>query len=1080
MLTLPLFRLVMDLSRIVCRRLTTAFLFFVVFNASPFAQTLSRQSNETPGQEMIKRMWGLSPHDTLRSIGDPSLPPGLRRAQVFTTHPVSSAEYPRTGSFKATGSVDTTWVRYFRNRQLVPAQDEVAHVAVDSKGNVFVTGVAQGSSGSWDVVTIKYSPSGDTLWTRRDPTTATPILAIDKSGNAYVAGTSTGIHSQNQDYVTTKYDPNGKVDWIRWYNGPANGNDHLNALAIDSSGNIYVTGGSVGPSHPGHDYLATDFATIKYNAAGDTVWIRYWDGPDSLGDQATALAVDDSGNVYVSGASIDSLYSFPDNLPSSCATIKYNSAGDLVWASRYRRPRRDAHDSPIAIAVADSGAVYVGVNSFTRFDAMDGGFDFVTLKIDSRGDTVWSRVYDHAWDEIAALTADGSGNVYVTGNNGDRYFESLSSMVTIKYDRFGDSVWTRTYNAPGSQRDYASSLAVDPDGYIYLTGSVHDSTSWMDYAIIKFDPMGQIVWARTYNSPYNGSDYPASMALDATGNVVVTGEAWSRSASLEKYPTAAFATIKYASSGDSLWAQTYNEPRLLDADNRASGFDVDGNGNAYVTGTASYVINTSTAVTVKCNPFGDTVWTRNPMGLAGKATLPAFKTDAMGNVYLAIASQGYNTWYDDILTTKFTSNGDTAWSQRFDGPMKMEDAPNALALDESGNVYVTGSNETISNRWGCVTIKYSADGKSGWAKKFSSTLTGIDEGRAVAVDQIGNVYVAGFNYRGDALPDSSSDFLAIKYNPAGDTVWARRYNGSANIRDEANLVAVDEAGNVYVAGSANMDRVYTGSWTSSDFAVIKYNANGDTLWARTYNGPANRVDIPTSLAVDRFGSAFVTGFSQNSDRAYDCTTIKYSATGDTAWVRRSSQDSTGQAYVIVDAQGFAYVTYSGPDADSTNVTTKYSPSGAEEWTARFSHFAHVVGIRLDNERNVYVAGTALTSEGPKYAVVKYAQSPTYVKDGASLVPTSSALEQNYPNPFNPFTVIKYTVGGAGGLGLGARSVELKVYDVLGREVAALVNERQAPGHYTVPFDASRLASGVYFYRLIVGNYVDSKKALLLK
>jgi hypothetical protein len=100
--------------------------------------------------------------------------------------------------------------------------------------------------------------------------------------------------------------------------------------------------------------------------------------------------------------------------------------------------------------------------------------------------------------------------------------------------------------------------------------------------------------------------------------------------------------------------------------------------------------------------------------------------------------------------------------------------------------------------------------------------------------------------------------------------------------------------------------------------------------------------------------------------------------------------------------------------------------------------------------------------------------------GPSQAPLSFGLEQNYPNPFNPLTIIKYTIGGAGGWGLGASEVQLVMYDLLGREVATLVNERKQPGTYEVTFDGRSLASGVYFYRLRAGSFVASRKMLLVR
>jgi hypothetical protein len=95
-------------------------------------------------------------------------------------------------------------------------------------------------------------------------------------------------------------------------------------------------------------------------------------------------------------------------------------------------------------------------------------------------------------------------------------------------------------------------------------------------------------------------------------------------------------------------------------------------------------------------------------------------------------------------------------------------------------------------------------------------------------------------------------------------------------------------------------------------------------------------------------------------------------------------------------------------------------------------------------------------------------------------PLSFALEQNYPNPFNPATVIRYAIVGARGQGQGTSYVRLVVYDLLGREVVMLVNENKAPGNYEVTFDAAGLASGVYFYRLSSGNFVQTRKMLLLQ
>ncbi len=103
---------------------------------------------------------------------------------------------------------------------------------------------------------------------------------------------------------------------------------------------------------------------------------------------------------------------------------------------------------------------------------------------------------------------------------------------------------------------------------------------------------------------------------------------------------------------------------------------------------------------------------------------------------------------------------------------------------------------------------------------------------------------------------------------------------------------------------------------------------------------------------------------------------------------------------------------------------------------------------------------------------------TAVKDNNSQnFPGIFTLYQNYPNPFNPTTKIKYSIP------VGTQhavSVQLKVYDILGREVATLVNKQQQPGNYEVEFNASNLSSGVYFYRIITNDFTATKKFVLLK
>jgi uncharacterized delta-60 repeat protein len=171
-------------------------------------------------------------------------------------------------------------------------------LAVDHRGNVLVTG--ESSTPGTDYLTIKYSPDGEELWVRRyngpaNGYDAATAMRVDGQGNVYVTGTSWGSGTR-YDYATIKYRPEGRQLWVRRYNGPR-GNDWAEAIATDSRGNVYVTGASA-RSGTGYDYL-----TIKYNTEGRRLWVRRYNGRSNRHDYAQALALDSQSNVYVTGKS---------------------------------------------------------------------------------------------------------------------------------------------------------------------------------------------------------------------------------------------------------------------------------------------------------------------------------------------------------------------------------------------------------------------------------------------------------------------------------------------------------------------------------------------------------------------------------------------------------------------------------------------------------------------------------------------------------------------------------------------------------------------------------------------------------
>jgi hypothetical protein len=363
-------------------------------------------------------------------------------------------------------------------------------------------------------------------------------IAVDSSGNVYVTGYSAG--SGISGYATIKYSQSGQQEWVARYSGPGGGGEGY-AIAVDAAGNVYVTGAVAMCLNPA-------YGTIKYDSAGNQQWVaNYGNGI------ATAIAVDGSGNVYVSGAS-GGVY----------ATIKYNPVGEQQWVAL--GPSNGTPNVHQSIAIDGFGNVYV--------TGMTGDLDYGTVKYNSAGQQQWLATYNgpmNGWDEATGIAVDGAGNVYVTGQS-----EGLGSgrdYATIKYNPSGQEQWVARYNGPGNSWDGAEAIALDGSGNVYVTGESVGSNIF-DYATIKYNSSGQQQWVARYDGPGNSvDDIPRAIALDASNNVYVTGTS-----------DGDYATIKYNGVGQEEWVARY--AGIKEGSNDAYAIAVDSSGNVYVTGNS--------------------------------------------------------------------------------------------------------------------------------------------------------------------------------------------------------------------------------------------------------------------------------------------------------------------------------------------------------------------------------------------------------------------------------------------------------------------------------------------------------------
>lgn len=292
---------------------------------------------------------------------------------------------------------------------------------VDAAGNSYITGESVGAN--YDYCTIKYNSAGVEEWVSRfngsqNGYDRANSIAIDGAGNVYVTGRSQWLGNDN-DYVTIKYNSLGVYQWGQLYNGAANDWDEAHSIAADEAGNVYVTGYSITSG------TYSDYATVKYNSAGVEQWAGRYSETGTNSDKAYAIAVDGSGNVFVTGRIFSG-----SNSNWNYGTVKYNSAGTREWVSTYDGPGIYV-DIAYAIAVDNEGNVYVTGSSDELVTADYATVKYNT--VGAQQWAARYNGTGNEGDHANALVVDAASNVYVTGASFG--IGSSDDYVTVKYSQ---------------------------------------------------------------------------------------------------------------------------------------------------------------------------------------------------------------------------------------------------------------------------------------------------------------------------------------------------------------------------------------------------------------------------------------------------------------------------------------------------------------------------------------------------------------------------------------------------------------------------------------------------------------------
>lgn len=390
-------------------------------------------------------------------------------------------------------------------------------------------------------------------------------------------------------------------------------------------------------------------------------------------------------------------------------------------------------------------------------------------------------------------------------------------------------------------------ITVDNEEYSYVAGYISGISSGKDIAVIKYSPLGDTVWMKTFNGTENSDDEASAIVLGSDGSIYVTGFV------SNNFTGKDIILLKYKSSGDLEWSINYFYNGSY-ADDRGLDMKIDISDNIFLTG---YVTDNSGNVLIAAQKYssgGALIWNTIDLSFSGTNHGKRIETDNSGNAYVTgFVNQGGSS---DIILVKYNTEGNIVFRQTAGG--SGEDKAWGIAVDDDSFIYITGYTTNSESNTDCFTAKYNVFGEMLWSRTFNGNGNAEDKAWGIAVDDDNAVYITG----NAADIQNNSNFIVVKYSSTGSTIWEAEYDGSGSGNDKANVIGLiytyDSVSSVVAAGES------WGTEGNYDFAAVRFDAaTGQQISANRYSMSTNTDDAVLDMAVSVInGKIFLTGYSE--------------------------------------------------------------------------------------------------------------------------------------------------------------------------------------------------------------------------
>ena len=350
-------------------------------------------------------------------------------------------------------------------------------------------------------------------------------VSADGLGSVYIAGrTGNGVAGPTaglSDAYLAKYDQSGNFQWARQVGSPMS--DYGFTVATDKLGSVFLAGRTEGAVVPPFGGGGYDGFVAKYDSSGNQAWVRQvgTSGSEYFNDAAT----DGLGNVYLTGASSGNLGLSTDT--GNALVMKLDANGNTLWSRRIGGVGYESH----AISMDGLGNVYVSGETPYDSTGPNTAIDAFVSKLDGTGNLIWTRTISTSGSERAyGISTDGLGNAYVTGStsgNLARPNVNTNDVFVSKYDPQGNKLWVKQFGT--ASQDEGIDISTDSLGNSYITGQSGGDLfgpnaelgGLRDVILFSLDASGNFLWGTEFGKP-NG-DYGQGVSTDGIGSVYVSG-----------------------------------------------------------------------------------------------------------------------------------------------------------------------------------------------------------------------------------------------------------------------------------------------------------------------------------------------------------------------------------------------------------------------------------------------------------------------------------------------------------------------------------------------------------------------------